>query len=668
MAPRDADAKQLKSGRSPLSRVDPVQVGVFGASAAFTLVVALPGGSTDIIVRHQIGIVTWFALGLGVAAGLLPRARLPLAAAAPAVLLTLLAVWAAAGLAWSGSAERTEVEIARLTYFIGVLLLWLAVLDRRSWRAAAGGLAAGMAAICAVALASRLWPAAFPADYVSRIFGFRLSYPLQYWNALGAWAALTATMGVAWSAHARSSAVRAAALGSVPIAGLVIYLTFSRGALVAALVGTVAACLLGRNRWLSLVHGLAAAAGTALAIGVVRSFPELAEGSGGDGIGIGATLIAVALGGAGCASVAVLARRMSWGGWRPRTWAGRRAAISSGLVVATLLTVAVASGVPARAWDEFQDKRPETPGGRLESRLGSASGSGRVEYWRTALAMFESHPLRGAGFGAYEFSWDRQARSPATVQDGHSLYLETLAEGGIVGLVLLLLALGALLVLVLRTHFRHGDRNSAGASAGLIAAYLAFLAHAGIDWLWESTAVAVVAISGGAILLASDGRSGARALAIPARVVAGLISLAAMLVMLPSLVSTSAVRDSQEHVRSGDLRRAFSDATHAVETRPWAATPYVQRALISERTNDLTAAERDLRRARGREPDNWEIPLLLARVYAQHGSVRLAIHYAREARALRPKARALRPKARARRPEARERRPKARPLTAVSPR
>jgi hypothetical protein len=72
------------------------------------------------------------------------------------------------------------------------------------------------------------------------------------------------------------------------------------------------------------------------------------------------------------------------------------------------------------------------------------------------------------------------------------LYLETAAELGLVGLVLLLAALGAPLVAAAR-------QPHAGAPAA--AAYSTFLLHAGLDWDWEMPVTTFAGLACGAALL-----------------------------------------------------------------------------------------------------------------------------------------------------------------------
>jgi tetratricopeptide (TPR) repeat protein len=105
---------------------------------------------------------------------------------------------------------------------------------------------------------------------------------------------------------------------------------------------------------------------------------------------------------------------------------------------------------------------------------------------------------------------------------------------------------------------------------------------------------------------------------------------------LPGLVATSEVRRSQDAFRRNDLDAAFAHVNQAVESAPWAATPYVQRGLLDESVGDLDAAFADLGGATARELGNWRHHLLLARLEAERGDVRAAIQEFRRTRELRP--------------------------------
>ena len=82
------------------------------------------------------------------------------------------------------------------------------------------------------------------------------------------------------------------------------------------------------------------------------------------------------------------------------------------------------------------------------------------------------------------------------------------------------------------------------------------------------------------------------------------------------------------------------DAEDAVASAPWAASPYVHRALLLERAGPPHGrASRHPARACELEPTNYRHPLLLARIEALQGRVRPALAAFRDARRLAPKKR-----------------------------
>ena len=80
----------------------------------------------------------------------------------------------------------------------------------------------------------------------------------------------------------------------------------------------------------------------------------------------------------------------------------------------------------------------------------------RPAYWRVAVTDASESTLLGSGAGSFDDYWLEHRPIPAYVRDAHSLYLETAAELGVVGLALLLCALGMPLV----TAARARDRSS----------------------------------------------------------------------------------------------------------------------------------------------------------------------------------------------------------------
>src|SRR5438309_11731428 len=95
--------------------------------------------------------------------------------------------------------------------------------------------------------------------------------------------------------------------------------------------------------------------------------------------------------------------------------------------------------------------------------------------------------LLGSGAGTYDEYWFRNRHQQYTVRDAHNLYLETFAETGLVGLLLLL----ATLAMPLAAAWRSRGRPLAAVVAG---GYVSYLVHASVDWDWEMPVVTVTAL------------------------------------------------------------------------------------------------------------------------------------------------------------------------------
>src|SRR5439155_25112217 len=90
--------------------------------------------------------------------------------------------------------------------------------------------------------------------------------------------------------------------------------------------------------------------------------------------------------------------------------------------------------------------------------------------------------------------WDRYRPLPIVSRDAHSLYVEALGEVGVVGGALII---GALLTGVVASvrFVRRAAGEQRVTAAALTATFVGFLIAAGLDWMWELTAVAAVGIA-----------------------------------------------------------------------------------------------------------------------------------------------------------------------------
>jgi O-antigen ligase len=115
--------------------------------------------------------------------------------------------------------------------------------------------------------------------------------------------------------------------------------------------------------------------------------------------------------------------------------------------------------------------------------------SNRYDYWDVALRAFSSEPVHGVGAGGWSVWWLRYRTINDFAQDAHSLPLQTLAELGVVGIVLLAAFFAGIGVAAAEAH-----GVAPAAAAGPIAGFIAYAAHVPLDWDWQMPAVTIVAL------------------------------------------------------------------------------------------------------------------------------------------------------------------------------
>lgn len=608
------------------------QAVVFGLVAAAVALAAIDGGSYDLVVRQQWAVVLWWAIALAALLGLLPQTRPRVPGAVVLSSFVALAAWTAVSFTWTASDERTLAELSRVITHLGVVVIVAGALGPRTWHPAVAGATAGAVAICVYALITRLAPDSFAIN--TAVFAEdarRLSKPLGYWNAVGAWAGMTTALCLGWSAHAQSLVGRGLALAAVPLSALVAYLTYSRASLGGIALGLLVLLATSRNRWTLALHAAAAAAGTGLAVLVVRGAPEIADATGSAGAG----KVVAALAGAAVAVGAVAAATGHFGMDRIRMrLKAARIALAITAVIAVVGAVTAALTFGPDAWDQFTAVPAGSTSSDPADRLTNLNG-GRYQIWEAAWRSVWDSPWKGSGAGTFEFTWNERATRAEFVRDAHSLYLEALSELGVIGLLALLTLVGGVAAALLLA-LRGAGASERGALAGSAGAISAFFFGASLDWLWESTANAVLALVLVGTTLAATGVP-IRSPRVPVRLALAVIAILCAATQLPGLVSTSEIRESQQASRAGDIAAARAHADDAIDAQPWAASPLVQRALVDEQAGALRAASVELRRAEALEPRNWRIPLILARIEARRGNADAALAAYARAKALRPR-------------------------------
>lgn len=248
------------------------------------------------------------------------------------------------------------------------------------------------------------------------------------------------------------------------------------------------------------------------------------------------------------------------------------------------------------------------------------------------------HLIQGAGPGTYQLLWLPRATYFSYVQNAHSLYIETLAEVGIVGLALLLGFFALLLVAAIRlvVHSKHESRTLA---AGAAAALLAFMVSCAFDWDWQVPVLPVVFMLIAAAVLGPARRGSRPPGVLTGRILRVLTVVAAvgcLTVLAIPLATTNAVRASQAAVSRGDLGRALRDAEQAAKVEPGAASPQIQVALVQELRGQIPAAIKAAERAASNEPDNWNSWLILSRLEAEANRPHASLVDYKRARSLNP--------------------------------
>lgn len=630
--------------------------GPIAASAlTFGLVfyLALRGGGYDTIVRSEVGILLWWGIACAALAGICPRVSLGRLDWVAVGSILLLTVWTAVALLWTESAERTVVEAGRVATYFGVLVVALLVGSRSNLRFAVWGVATAIGAVGLIALLSRLQPEWFPANETARfqsVAETRLSFPLNYWNGLGTLMVFGVPLLLSAAVAARSAVLRAAAAGAVPVVMLTAFFTVSRGAAIELIIALVVFIAATPRRLRALPVLAVSALGGGMLVAAAEQRPltqAILESPAADAQGESLLLI-VALTVLGTALLVAAywwllgyheaGRDASRSGTNP--WSRSRrllaaAAVAAGLVLAALAVDGV--GRASDAWTEF--KAPGVAADGVE-RFSSASGGGRWQLWSSAADAGESAPLTGIGPGTFEFWWAREGEPVGFVRDAHSLYVETFAELGMVGLLLLLAAFGALLAAASTRALRERDSAQRTVLSGALAAVAVFLVAAAVDWVWELAVLpcAFLLIAGVAIASGRRDRDDDRAASgsLNPRLALVGIAVAALVAIGSTLITTERVRSSQEASQSADLQAAISEARAADEIQPFAASPPLQEALVLEALADLPAAERAAQRAVDAEETNWRTWFVLARVRAQAGDAAGALDAYRQAKELNP--------------------------------
>jgi O-Antigen ligase len=502
-------------------------------AGAFCLITFYAKGGLNLesMTRTEIALT----LGAGVlvaAAALVARSGAPYYGAWPLGLLLAFTTFTSLSIVWSVQPDTSWQESGRMLAYSGVFAAGVALVRvaPRWWPAVIGGLTLAAVVVCGYALLTKV----FPGSLATSDIYARLQEPYGYWNAIGLTAAM-GTIGCLWLGARRSghALLRALAYPAMGVLLLTLVLAYSRGALAALAVGLLLwFCLVPRR-----LRGAALLIVASLAAGALGAWDfsthalssdsvALAEQtSSGHRLGVLVVAMVLLLTVVGIAIGFLTARNA------PSLLARRRAGALLGATI-VVLVIAFAgalahshrglTGSVSHAVDALTNPNakppPNTPG-----RL-TAVASVRARYWKEAFQIFDAHPALGAGAGGYATARLRYRKETLEVRHAHGFIVQTLADLGLVGLILALALLLAWMAAAGRaTHpfnrrwtswrtwlsigsgGRPGWRQLEGRELtayapervgmlSMLCVVVVFGAHSLIDWTWYVPGNAAVAL------------------------------------------------------------------------------------------------------------------------------------------------------------------------------
>jgi tetratricopeptide (TPR) repeat protein len=294
-------------------------------------------------------------------------------------------------------------------------------------------------------------------------------------------------------------------------------------------------------------------------------------------------------------------------------------------VGALALTLLVAAGVAAASherignelserWDTFRSDA-DVENTQTGVRIGQVTPDQRYDYWTVALDAFREQPVVGIGAGGFENRYAAEKRYAKHSRYVHDLWLRALAETGIVGLALLVGALVATLVALVRARLRSpADLHPAIAAGAALGA--AFFLQCSLDWLEEVPAL----LAAGVCLPLAVLRASASADAVPLRrgaPAAAVVAIVAFAVMVPPYLAVRYIERGDE-LRAGDPQGALAAYDRAARVNPLAVEPYRKRGFTALDLHDAALARRSFEQVLDMRED-WVAHFELGLLDAQAG-------------------------------------------------
>jgi hypothetical protein len=498
--------------------------------------------------------------------------------------------WSGASLLWAADQGAALTATQRLALYVGSLALVVL------WPPSGRGMRLLLTAFVVAGLVAAAVVLSGSGGGGRLLIDGRLAGPTDYPNATAALFSMTALAAVGLAA--RASAIRHAAAWAGVAAGLLAVglLAQSRAGVVALCLSLCVALALSRARGTLVRVAIAIAAALLVVLGGLLSVRTAALRATDPVLGGQADVIGAVLIGALLAGLLLRAPRV-----RCPPAALRMAVGLAGVLAVGALALSAQSLVHAA------DTGLGTPDYvRLEqgsSRFTGDLASYRPDYWRVALLSAGREPLLGVGAGGFAATYLQQRHTSKAPLHAHSVWLETLAELGVPGLILLLLCAGGLAagVAAALRQTRGGEREVRLAAA-LPLVFLAF--HASVDWVsvFPVLAVPALALAGTAAAPTAPHRR----LAVPR--LAGLVGGGAVIVAAALAIPALAAVRLTDHALaswSGRPAAAIEELRLASRLDPLSARAPLALGIVAVEEHRAALAAGSLREAAARDASGW---------------------------------------------------------------
>jgi len=618
-----------------------------GLGAALATVAFVAKGGSDLATATWVELALVIGGALVVAAAVLHGRAGTLDGGFALLAFVALAGVTALSVLWSVAPDLSWNEANRTLAYLVVFAagMGLARIAPDGWAVLLRAVLVAVTALVGYALLSRVFPESLAPDELYA----RISQPYGYWNAVGITAAIgippAVWLGARRSGHAPANALAYPLLGMLVVA---LFLTYSRGALIAAVIALIL--------WFAFVP-LRVRSVIVLAVSIAGAAPVILWALSRDAFTkdlvsisvreqaapqFGYLLLAMVIG----LLAAGLAIGFRVGRQAPSFESRRRVGVAAVTFTCVIPLVAFGSvafshrglaGTISDKVHQLTNETSKTSGG--PQRLTETSSS-RGRYWRNAGHVFADHPALGTGAGTFGVARLRYRKDQLVARHAHGFFAQTMSDMGSLGLAVVLIFTAAWIAAVFRTvggrmafwRPRPGGRAPWDAErVGLVALALSALVfgiHSAIDWTWFVPGCAVLGIFAAGFVA---GRGPVPALAgvtsQESRVTSPRAWLqlpkdhtrvgVALAVIVAALLSAWAVwqperSDSEVHdaltlVTQGNFKGAMKKADNAHSLNPLSPKPLLVKSALQDSAGDKKGALATLQSAVIHQPSNPQL-------------------------------------------------------------